>query len=76
MWLAVGRFEVAKDYPNMLRAFQQVRRRRPGAVLLLVGRGSLQAETEAAHELGLTDAVVSSGCGTTCRVSWPRRTAM
>jgi glycosyltransferase involved in cell wall biosynthesis len=46
-WLAVGRFEIAKDYPNMLRAFAQVRDRYPQAVLLMVGRGSLQEETEA-----------------------------
>jgi glycosyltransferase involved in cell wall biosynthesis len=53
-WLAVGRFELAKDYPNMLRAFAMVRRDQPGTVLLLVGRGSLQEETEAlARELGL-----------------------
>lgn len=53
-WLAVGRFEAAKDYPNMLRAFARVREEQPGAVLLLVGRGSLQAETEAlAATLGL-----------------------
>ena len=47
VWLAVGRFEVAKDYPNMLRAFARVRQRHTEAVLLLVGRGSLQKETEA-----------------------------
>ncbi len=53
-WLAVGRFEAAKDYPNMLRAFARVREEQPGAVLLLVGRGSLQAGTEAlAAALGL-----------------------
>ena len=58
VWLAVGRFEVAKDYPNLLRAFARVRAEQPGAVLLIVGRGSLQAETEAlARELGLSDAV-------------------
>jgi glycosyltransferase involved in cell wall biosynthesis len=54
VWLAVGRFEIAKDYPNMLRAFAQVRRQEARAVLLLVGRGSLQAETEAlVQELNL-----------------------
>jgi glycosyltransferase involved in cell wall biosynthesis len=54
VWLAVGRFEAAKDYPNLLRAFAQVRQQEPRAVLLLVGRGSLQPETEAlAEELGL-----------------------
>jgi glycosyltransferase involved in cell wall biosynthesis len=57
-WLAVGRFEVAKDYPNMLRAFAQVHEREPHAVLLLVGRGALQAETEAlTRDLALGDAV-------------------
>jgi glycosyltransferase involved in cell wall biosynthesis len=58
VWLAVGRFEVAKDYPNMLRAFATVRERHAEAVLLLVGRGSLQAETEAlARELKLGEGV-------------------
>jgi glycosyltransferase involved in cell wall biosynthesis len=58
VWLAVGRFEVAKDYPNMLQAFAKVRAGDPQAVLLLVGRGSLQPETEAlARTLGLEGAV-------------------
>jgi glycosyltransferase involved in cell wall biosynthesis len=58
VWLAVGRFEIAKDYPNMLRAFARVRAQQPQAVLLLVGRGSLQAETEAlAGKLDLGGAV-------------------
>jgi len=58
VWLAVGRFEIAKDYPNMLRAFARVRERQPQAVLLLVGRGSLQEETEAlTRELGLGGSV-------------------
>jgi glycosyltransferase involved in cell wall biosynthesis len=45
-WLAVGRFETAKDYPTMLAAFARVLEQRPDSVLLLVGRGSLQQETE------------------------------
>ncbi len=45
-WLAVGRFEQAKDYPTMLRAFARVHAAHPAAVLLLVGRGSLQADTQ------------------------------
>jgi glycosyltransferase involved in cell wall biosynthesis len=58
VWLAVGRFEVAKDYPTMLRAFAGVRGRHPEAVLLLVGRGSLQRETEAlTRTLGLDGGV-------------------
>lgn len=58
VWLAVGRFEIAKDYPNMLRAFARVRERQPLAILLLVGKGSLQEETEAlVAELGIGGAV-------------------
>jgi glycosyltransferase involved in cell wall biosynthesis len=58
VWLAVGRFEIAKDYPTMLHAFAAVRQRHAEAVLLLVGGGSLQAETEAfAESLGLSGAV-------------------
>ena len=58
VWLAVGRFEVAKDYPNMLHAFAQVCRRDANVVLLLVGHGSLQQETESlAQSLGLGDRI-------------------
>jgi glycosyltransferase involved in cell wall biosynthesis len=54
VWLAVGRFEIAKDYPNMLRAFARLAEQQPLAFLLLVGRGSLQEKTETlARELGL-----------------------
>jgi glycosyltransferase involved in cell wall biosynthesis len=57
-WLAVGRFEAAKDHPNMLRAFARVCAARPDAVLLLVGRGSLQTEIETlAGTLGLNGRV-------------------
>jgi len=58
VWLAVGRFEIAKDYPNMLHAFAQVCQRDSNAVLLLVGHGSLQQETESlAQSLGLGDRI-------------------
>jgi glycosyltransferase involved in cell wall biosynthesis len=57
-WLAVGRFETAKDYPTMLHAFAEVHRGHPQAVLLVVGRGALQEETAAlVQSLGLADAV-------------------
>lgn len=53
-WLAVGRFEEPKDYPNMLRAFSAVAARRPDALLLLAGQGSLLEETKKlASELAL-----------------------
>ncbi len=57
-WLAVGRFETAKDYPTMLAAFARVLASRPDSVLLLVGRGSLQPETEElARSLGIANRV-------------------
>ncbi len=37
VWLAVGRFEEAKDYPNMLRAFKMIVSKKSDVVLLLVG---------------------------------------
>lgn len=57
-WLAVGRFEPAKDYPNMLAAFAKVAERQPNSMLLLVGTGSLQVDTEGlTSSLGLGDRV-------------------
>jgi glycosyltransferase involved in cell wall biosynthesis len=58
VWIAVGRFELSKDYPNMLHAFARVRQRAPDSVLLLVGRGTYREEIESlARTLGLADAV-------------------
>ncbi len=57
-WLAVGRFEEAKDYPNMLRAFNMVAEEQVDAVLLLAGQGYLLEETKKlACDLGLKDRV-------------------
>jgi glycosyltransferase involved in cell wall biosynthesis len=47
VWLAVGRFEEAKDYPTMIAAFAQLAAARPTSQLLLVGKGSLQENVEA-----------------------------
>ncbi|MCS7058376.1 MAG: glycosyltransferase [Meiothermus sp.] len=41
VWLAVGRFVEAKDYPNLLRAFAGVVQAHPEARLWLVGQGPL-----------------------------------
>jgi glycosyltransferase involved in cell wall biosynthesis len=58
LWLAVGRYDPAKDYPTMLRGFAKVRERSTDAVLLLVGEGKLQGEAESlARELNLGDSV-------------------
>ncbi len=54
-WLAIGRFELAKDYPNLIRAFETVvKRGEQNAVLLICGRGSLENEIRAqVHACGL-----------------------
>ena len=58
VWLAVGRFERAKDYPNMLRAFAGVVARRPEARLIIAGQGTLQREAEQlVAELRIADRV-------------------
>jgi glycosyltransferase involved in cell wall biosynthesis len=48
LWLAVGRFEEAKDYPTMIAAYARLAAARPGSRLLLVGKGSLREEVEKA----------------------------
>lgn len=42
LWLAVGRFEAAKDYPNLIHAFADVARQRPEGRLWIAGEGPLQ----------------------------------
>jgi len=57
-WLAVGRFEEAKDYPNLLRAFKRVIDERNDAILLIAGQGTLFEEIKGmAYTLGLTEKV-------------------
>jgi len=47
-WLAIGRFERAKDYTNMIRAFSKaVGRTTQELALLICGRGSLEEEIRA-----------------------------
>lgn len=61
-WLAVGRFEEAKDYPNMLRAFARVLQERGDTVLLIAGHGSLKEEAvQLANQLGLREKVYFLG---------------
>lgn len=52
LWLSVGRFEAAKDMPNLLEAFATTAKEHPDAHLALVGYGSLAdfiAERVAKH---------------------------
>lgn len=54
VWIAVGRLAPAKDYPNLLRAFAQVRREKPNACLWIVGEGDLQlAHLEQGEDSGV-----------------------
>jgi len=58
VWLAVGRMEEAKDYPNLLNAFAALAARRPDAQLLIAGQGKLEGELRAlAGSLGLAERV-------------------
>ena len=60
IWLAVGRFEQAKDYPNLLHAFARLSDE--NAVLLIAGQGALQERMEAlAHELKIAPRVYFLG---------------
>jgi glycosyltransferase involved in cell wall biosynthesis len=59
--LAIGRLETQKNFPNLLRAFAQVRRTRE-ARLLILGEGSeRQRLTGMVEELGLTGDVALPG---------------
>lgn len=60
IWLAVGRLTPAKDYPNLLRAFAQLRRSRPDTRLWVAGEttgASFHRLTALASRLGLSDCV-------------------
>jgi glycosyltransferase involved in cell wall biosynthesis len=62
VWLAVGRLEPPKDYPNLLKAFARVAAEQAGAVLLIAGDGPLRpAAQELARELGLERRVTFLG---------------
>jgi len=62
IWLAVGRLEIAKDYPNLIHAFREVHRRLPLSKLAIVGEGSVRNEIEELIEIsGLRDAIVLHG---------------
>ena len=73
--LGVGRLTPAKDFPTLLRAFAEVRRRRP-ARLMIVGEGEERPALEAlAAQLGLTDDLALPGFRADA-VSFMRRAAI
>ena len=45
-WLAVGRLETQKDYPNLLQALAQVLRHCSDVLLLICGEGRLRSQLE------------------------------
>lgn len=46
VWLAVGRLEAPKDYPNMLHAMHAVKQAYPDTLVLIAGDGPLRASLE------------------------------
>ncbi len=62
LWLAVGRLDLAKDYPTMLSAFKQLTAAGLPAALRVAGDGPLRDELEGrVRELGLEDRVMFLG---------------
>lgn len=58
IWLAVGRFAEAKDYPNMLQAFARVQAQYSEARLMIAGLGEqMEAIQRLAQTLGLGEAI-------------------
>jgi glycosyltransferase involved in cell wall biosynthesis len=60
IWIAVGRIVPAKDYPNLIRAFAEVRKQRPDARLWVAGEGQeaeLSVLRDLAAELGVSEAI-------------------
>ena len=44
LWLAVGRLDEAKDYPNLLNAFSALAQRHPNTRLMIAGDGPLKSD--------------------------------
>ena len=58
VWLAIGRLELAKDYPNLIQAFKKVHEESPSARLAIAGEGRMRAQTQQiVQNAGLQNAV-------------------
>lgn len=58
LWLAVGRLDKAKDYPNLLNAFSDLSQLHPDARLLIAGDGPLKSDLDSTiQRLGMDDRV-------------------
>lgn len=64
-WLAVGRLEIPKDYPNLLKAFAKVIKIFPQTQLRIAGQGPLHDDLQAlAFNLGIAERVKFLGLRT------------
>jgi glycosyltransferase involved in cell wall biosynthesis len=59
IWLAAGRLERAKDYPNLIAAFREVKRDVPAAHLVIAGEGRLRKDIESLIHLAGIETSVS-----------------
>ena len=59
IWLAVGRLELAKDYPNLIRAFHKVHEHSPISRLVIAGEGRVRTQIEGLIRSGGLQAAVS-----------------
>jgi glycosyltransferase involved in cell wall biosynthesis len=59
--LGVGRLTAAKDFPTLIRAFAEVRRRRPGRLMILGEGEERPALMALVNELGLADEAALPG---------------
>jgi glycosyltransferase involved in cell wall biosynthesis len=61
-WLAIGRLDVQKDYPTMLRAMAATSTAHPETRLLIAGEGPLRADLDALrNQLSLSERVTFLG---------------
>jgi glycosyltransferase involved in cell wall biosynthesis len=65
IWLAVGRLELAKDFPRLMDAFKKLAAEQPAARLVIAGDGSLRPQLEAqAAALGMRSSIQFLGTRT------------
>jgi glycosyltransferase involved in cell wall biosynthesis len=64
IWLAAGRIVPAKDFPNLLSAFKQVREKLPDVELWIAGAAPARRETRAADAAvqSMNKIIADSGC--------------
>jgi glycosyltransferase involved in cell wall biosynthesis len=62
VWLAVGRLELAKDYPNLIQAFKRIHADSPSVRLAIAGEGRMRPRIEQiVQNEGLQNAVCLLG---------------